>query len=187
MDTQLPPAVWVRCPNVFPLPLSATTMFRWISRRSSRRPGLSGLVVLPVAVWRDSEWIYMSVFIRDQIAICLELRSLYKPPDRYMQTVWICVEVTPAWEPLTCMLFKMSHAGHSFPKRGKSNCKSFRRSFLSRLTHEWSPAYSICAARIQYTRVIRTEGAQSHIYFGIEYLHIAKCLIHKCNSAQTEW
>lgn len=53
-----------RSPNVFPLPSSATQMFWLISRYNSWRSGFSGLVVLLVAVWLDSEWICRSVYLR---------------------------------------------------------------------------------------------------------------------------
>lgn len=50
-----------RSPNVFPLPSSATQMFRSNSPNNPWRSEFSGLVVLLVAIWLDSEWIYRSV------------------------------------------------------------------------------------------------------------------------------
>lgn len=52
-----------RSPNVFPLPSSATQMFRSILPHNPWSFEFSGLVVLLVAIWLDSEGIYTIVYL----------------------------------------------------------------------------------------------------------------------------
>lgn len=66
-----------RSPNVFPLPSSATQMFWLISRCNSWRFGFSGLVVLLLAIWLDSERIYCSVYLRSDCHLSGAIEPLW--------------------------------------------------------------------------------------------------------------
>lgn len=83
IDMQLPIAVWVRAPKVFPLPSYAAQMF-WLILRCNLGSFIC-LVVFLVAVWLDS--MDLSQCLTEIVLFSRATRHLIA--NQYMQTIWI--------------------------------------------------------------------------------------------------